>query len=145
MENKDYDLRDFVVDAELVPMSEGTKRALEMRGKRREGFLQIPERIMERVVERGISREAWCVLCALQRLEFKAEKKGEEIVVSNKALKMFGMSGDNRRMKRLALDELVELGFVLPYVKPSANRSPRVRLNPKLQRKRGVQGARQNF
>jgi hypothetical protein len=58
MENKDYDLRDFVVDAELVPMSEGTKRALEMRGKRREGFLQIPERIMERVVERGISREA---------------------------------------------------------------------------------------
>ena len=66
-------------------------------------------------------------------LEFRADKKGEALAVTNKSTEMFGMN-DNNRMKLRTLDELVEREFVLPYMKPGARRSPRVKLNPKLQR-----------
>jgi hypothetical protein len=68
--------RDDLVDAVWVPTSEEVLWGGARRGKRSPGFLQIPAQIMARIELRGVSWAAWCVLCTLQWLEFRAERKG---------------------------------------------------------------------
>jgi hypothetical protein len=118
------------LDSFAVPVSEAVQRAVIRRGKRAPGFLQIPAQIMARLELKSVSWAAWCVLCALQWLEFRAEKKGEPLKLTNKPLEMFGGS---RSTKLRGLDELLAREFIHPYAK-SGNRSPLVRLNRKLQK-----------
>ena len=117
-------------DAVVVPPSEATLRAVARRGRRASGFLQVPAQIMARLELKGVSMPAWCVLCVLQRLEYRAERKGQPLKLTNKALEMVGVP---QRRKYRTLDELVAREFVLPYVK-SRNASPQVRLNMRLQK-----------
>jgi hypothetical protein len=130
MDKKSPDLADAAIDCELVPMTESAMRALIRQGKRESGFLQVPAKVMAQLEVRGVSREAWCVLCTLQRLEFKAERKGEPIKLTNKAL---GMFGGTRSIKARGLDELLARGIVQSYTK-TLKGSPLVRLNMSLQK-----------
>jgi hypothetical protein len=98
--------------------------------RRATGFLQVPAQIMARLELKGVSMPAWCVLCVLQRLEFKARKKGEPITLSNKALEIFAVP---RKVKLRALDELVAREFILQYTRGRNRSCPRVRMNMKLQ------------
>jgi hypothetical protein len=122
---------DDLVNAVIVPPSKETLRLLARRGKRAPGFLQIPAQIMARIELCDLDLpESWCVLCALQWLEFRADKKGEPLKLTNPVPAMLGVS---RKLKYRALDELVAREFILPYVK-SSRASPLIKLNRKFQK-----------
>jgi hypothetical protein len=126
----DFDLDEAVVDKHGNVIEEGDI-APARRGKRAAVFLKVPAQVMARMEIRDLSSpEAWCVLCALQWLEFLAEKKRQPIRLTNAVPRMFGV---NRKLKYRGLDELVARGFVLPYTK-SARASPLIKLNMKLQK-----------
>ena len=128
------ELEDAIVDSDGAVIEEIDVTPAKYRNKptkRKCGFFQMPTQIMARLEIRGVSMPAWCVLCSLQREEFKAWKKGEPIKVSNKILKIFG---GTRWVKLDALDELVKREFILPYVRGTKSHSPKVKMNLKLQK-----------
>jgi hypothetical protein len=93
---------------------------------------------MARCELRQVSGPAWDVLCILQQLEFRAERKGELLTFSNNSFVHV-----SKHLKFKALDELVAREFILPYTRIKG-KSPRVKLNMRLQSNYGCNYGRKS-
>jgi hypothetical protein len=97
------------------------------RGKQSAGGLWVPVQIIARMTRASANEGA--MICCLCRLEFKAYKKLEPLILSNDAVEQFGIS---RRLKKQILGKLAARR-ILDFTQAGLT-APKVMVKPNLWR-----------
>lgn len=89
---------------------------------KRPPWVKLPRAVALRLSGKAAG-SAWTVYCCLLDLEFRALEKGKPLILSNKALREWGVG---RMKKTRALMELENLGLV--SIERGIHKAPRIRL-----------------